>query len=108
MFFVHLIDSGLSGGMKRKVCVALALTGDTRLVILDEPTTGLGEFVKVRSMFLCQRQITCIFYLLSLIYSPADPGARRRLWDTLALLKRGRTIMLTTHFMDEAEVLGDR
>jgi ABC-type multidrug transport system ATPase subunit len=50
---------GLSGGMKRKACVALALTGDTRLCILDEPTTGL------------------------------DPGARRRLWDTLAMLKRG-------------------
>ena len=57
-----------------QVCVALALTGDTRLVILDEPTTGL------------------------------DPGARRRLWDTLAMLKKGRTILLTTHFMDEAEV----
>jgi len=69
---------GLSGGMKRKACVALALTGDTRLCILDEPTTGL------------------------------DPGARRRLWDTLAMLKKGRTILLTTHFMDEAEILGDR
>ena len=67
---------GLSGGMKRKVCVAIALTGDTRFVVLDEPTTGL------------------------------DPGARRRLWQTLAMLKKGRTILLTTHYMDEAEVLG--
>ena len=63
-------------GMKRKVCVAIALTGDTRFVVLDEPTTGL------------------------------DPGARRRLWQTLAMLKRGRTILLTTHYMDEAEILG--
>ena len=62
--------------MKRKVCVAIALTGDTRFVVLDEPTTGL------------------------------DPGARRRLWQTLAMLKRGRTILLTTHYMDEAEILG--
>lgn len=64
---------GLSGGMKRKACVALAVTGDTRLVVLDEPTTGL------------------------------DPGARRRLWDTLAMLKRGRTILLTTHFVSDEE-----
>jgi ABC-type multidrug transport system ATPase subunit len=69
---------GLSGGMKRKTCLAVALTGDTRLVILDEPTTGL------------------------------DPGARRRVWDALGLLKKGRTIIMSTHFMDEAEVLGDR
>ena len=66
---------GLSGGMRRKVCVAIALTGDTRFVVLDEPTAGL------------------------------DPGARRRLWQTLALLKKGRTVLLTTHYMDEAEVI---
>ena len=49
-----------SGGMRRKVCVALSLTGDTKFVVLDEPSAGL------------------------------DPGARRRLWQTLATLKEGR------------------
>ena len=73
-FFV----SALSGGMRRKVCVAMALTGDTKFVVLDEPTAGL------------------------------DPGARRRLWQTLAALKKGRSMLLTTHYMDEAEVLADR
>jgi ATP-binding cassette subfamily A (ABC1) protein 3 len=107
-----MMTSGLSGGMKRKVCVALALTGDTRLVILDEPTTGLGEFGKVlktilrflESLRVHEMSRSSNFYEFAF----TDPGARRRLWDTLALLKRGRTIMLTTHFMDEAEVLGDR
>ena len=68
----------LSGGMRRKVCVALSLTGDTKFVVLDEPSAGL------------------------------DPGARRRLWQTLATLKEGRSILLTTHYMDEAEILADR
>jgi ABC-type nitrate/sulfonate/bicarbonate transport system ATPase subunit len=80
VFLIPSISSSILSSpffQKRKTCVALALTGDTRFVILDEPTTGL------------------------------DPGARRRLWDTLAMLKKGRTILLTTHFMDEAEVLGD-
>jgi ABC-type multidrug transport system ATPase subunit len=63
-YFAH----GLSGGMKRKTCLAVALSGDTRLVILDEPTTGL------------------------------DPGARRRVWDALGLLKSDRTIIMSTHF----------
>lgn len=72
---------GLSGGMKRKLCVAIALAGDARFVVLDEPTAGL------------------------------DPAARRRLWQALIGLKTvpvKRTILLTTHYMDEAEALGDR
>ena len=69
----------LSGGMKRRLTVARALIGDPDLVILDEPTTGL------------------------------DPQARALIWRQLHALKRaGRTLLLTTHYMDEAERLCDR
>jgi ATP-binding cassette subfamily A (ABC1) protein 3 len=68
----------LSGGNKRKTSVVLALIGGSKFVVLDEPTSGL------------------------------DLGARRNLWDMLKKYKRDRIIILTTHDMDEADVLGDR
>jgi lipooligosaccharide transport system ATP-binding protein len=69
----------LSGGMKRRLAIARALVNDPQLVILDEPTTGL------------------------------DPQARQLIWQRLrALLNEGRTIILTTHYMDEAQRLCDR
>ncbi|XP_055389641.1 phospholipid-transporting ATPase ABCA3-like [Condylostylus longicornis] len=68
----------LSGGMKRKLSVAAALCGGSKVVLCDEPTSGM------------------------------DPSARRALWDLLELERKGRTILLSTHFMDEADVLGDR
>ncbi len=68
----------LSGGEKRKLGIALALVGDPRLVFLDEPTTGL------------------------------DPAARRDLWGVVrGLRKGGRTVLLTTHYIEEAEALAD-
>ncbi|KAK4312219.1 hypothetical protein Pmani_016341 [Petrolisthes manimaculis] len=68
----------LSGGMKRKLSVGIALCGGSRVVFLDEPTSGM------------------------------DPGARRLVWDLLQKERIGRTLLLTTHFMEEADLLGDR
>ena len=69
----------LSGGQQRRLDVALALIGDPELIFLDEPTTGF------------------------------DPSARRQTWDVVSGLRDlGKTIFLTTHFMDEAEALADR
>jgi ABC-2 type transport system ATP-binding protein len=69
----------LSGGQKRRLDVAVALVGDPDLVFLDEPTTGF------------------------------DPSARRNAWNMIEGLKRlGKTIFLTTHYMDEAQHLADR
>ena len=69
----------LSGGQRRRLDLALALVGDPELIFLDEPTTGF------------------------------DPGARRRAWETIRGLRSlGKTILLTTHYLDEAEQLADR
>src|SRR5262249_42892982 len=69
----------LSGGQRQRPAVAGALIGDPELLMLDEPTTGL------------------------------DPQSRRQLWDIIRQFRRqGRTVLLTTHYMDEAERLCDR
>jgi ABC-2 type transport system ATP-binding protein len=69
----------LSGGLKQRVIVAMAIATDAEMIFLDEPSIGL------------------------------DPVNRRRVWDQLTRLKQeGRTIVLTTHYMDEAEALSDR
>ena len=67
----------MSGGQKRRVSLALALIGNPKVILLDEPTTGL------------------------------DPKNRRRVWGLLQEMKSRSTIVLTTHSMEEAETLGD-
>ncbi|XP_027533821.1 ATP-binding cassette sub-family A member 12 isoform X2 [Neopelma chrysocephalum] len=74
----HKLAGALSGGMKRKLSIAIALLGGSRVVILDEPTTGV------------------------------DPCSRRSIWEIISKNKKGRTIILSTHHLDEAEVLSDR
>jgi ABC-type multidrug transport system ATPase subunit len=87
---IDVMASTLSGGQKRRLSVALALVGEPRIVVLDEPTTGM------------------------------DPMARRQLWEVLKAAralgsdrssgtkKQGRLILLSTHYMDEADLLADR
>ncbi|XP_076025938.1 uncharacterized protein abca12 [Genypterus blacodes] len=68
----------LSGGMRRKLSISIAFIGGSRLVVLDEPTTGV------------------------------DPCSRRSIWDIVIQNKKSRTIIMSTHHLDEAEVLSDR
>ena len=68
----------LSGGQKRKLSVAIAMIGNSNVVMLDEPTSGM------------------------------DTTARRKLWEMLKKNKAGKIVILTTHYMDEADILGDR
>ncbi|XP_024080485.1 ATP-binding cassette sub-family A member 1-like isoform X6 [Cimex lectularius] len=71
-------STDLSGGMQRKLSIAVAFIGGSKTVILDEPTSGV------------------------------DPYSRRSIWELLIKYKKGRTLILTTHYMDEADLLGDR
>ncbi|KAL3533759.1 hypothetical protein ACH5RR_007280, partial [Cinchona calisaya] len=68
----------LSGGMKRKLSLGIALIGNSKVIVLDEPTSGM------------------------------DPYSMRLTWQLIKRIKKGRIILLTTHSMDEADVLGDR
>ncbi|XP_012587144.1 PREDICTED: ATP-binding cassette sub-family A member 3 [Condylura cristata] len=68
----------LSGGVKRRLSLGIALVAGSKVLMLDEPTAGM------------------------------DAVSRRAIWDLLQQQKRGRTVLLTTHFMDEADLLGDR
>jgi ATP-binding cassette subfamily A (ABC1) protein 3 len=74
----HSFSKNLSGGMKRKLSVAMAFCGGSKVVLLDEPTSGM------------------------------DPFSRRFTWNVIRQFRQNRCILLTTHFMDEADVLGDR
>ena len=72
------ISKNLSAGQKRKLSVAISMIGNSKIVMLDEPSSGM------------------------------DTSARRRLWEMLKKNKAGKIVILTTHYMDEADILGDR
>ena len=74
----YTLAANLSGGQKRKLQLAIALLGDSKLVLLDEPSSGM------------------------------DPTARRETWEIIKEAKKDKIIILTTHYMDEAEMLADR
>ncbi|XP_064105712.1 phospholipid-transporting ATPase ABCA1-like [Macrobrachium nipponense] len=74
----NMYGNQLSGGMKRKLCLAISLIGGSKVVILDEPSSGL------------------------------DPESRRWVWDVVQKERGSRTFLVTTHHMEEADVLGDR
>lgn len=76
--FQHERVSSLSGGVRRRVAVSIAFVAGSRTVILDEPTSGV------------------------------DPCARRSIWEVIFKHRTGRTILLTTHYLDEADILSDR
>jgi len=76
--FLTTRSAALSGGNKRKLSVSIALCADPRFLVLDEPTSSM------------------------------DPHSRRAVWQLLREKRRGRVTLLTTHFMDEAELLADR
>ncbi|VDO71263.1 unnamed protein product [Heligmosomoides polygyrus] len=74
----NVMSASDSGGMKRRLCIGIAFVGGSRFVILDEPTAGV------------------------------DVTSRREIWQLLQNNKKGRTILLSTHHMDEADILSDR
>ena len=74
----HAQSKTLSGGQKRRLSCGMAFVGGSEVVILDEPTSG------------------------------CDPAARRAIWELIKKYTSGRTILLSTHFLDEADVLSDR
>eukprot|EP00924_Labyrinthula_sp_SR-Ha-C_P016702 maker-scaffold_6-snap-gene-12.1-mRNA-1 protein AED:0.16 eAED:0.16 QI:0/0/0/1/1/1/3/0/2699 len=75
---VHVRSKSLSGGMKRKLSLAISLLGDSKVIFVDEPTSGVDTF------------------------------SRRSIWQSIQNCREGRVIILTTHFMDEADILSDR
>ena len=73
----YKLAKNLSGGMKRKLSLGMSLCGGSKVIILDEPTSGL------------------------------DVESRRQVWDLIRKLKEGRTIIMSTQHLEEADVLGD-
>ncbi len=70
--------ASFSGGMKRRLSLAISAIGNPKIILLDEPTTGL------------------------------DPKVRQQVWQLIEKLKEGKSIILTTHSMEEADILADR
>ncbi len=91
----------LSEGMRRRVCVGLAFVGESKVVILDEPTAGIDP--------VARRWVANEAYKLLLIFTIyIFCFTYRHIWDLIDKNKSGRTVVLTTHHLDEADLLCDK
>ncbi|KAG8100837.1 hypothetical protein GUJ93_ZPchr0013g35370 [Zizania palustris] len=86
-----------SGGMKHMLSVAIAVIGDPKLVFLDEPATGMDPITRRH-----------VWDIIEEAKNGMDPVTRRHVWDIIEEAKKGRAIVLTTHSMEEADVLSVR
>lgn len=106
---VNIVVRALSGGMKRKLSLGIALIGDSKVVqCFKEDLFPL--FFSLNVLFLV---LLFTFYFLQVVIldeptSGMDPYSMRLTWQLIKKIKKGRIILLTTHSMDEAEELGDR
>lgn len=114
----HARSKTLSGGMRRKLSIGIALIGDSKVwnyINITPISSSLAFLFHVHLFLVPLLTLTSLSCFISLQVvmldeptSGMDPSARRATWDLLQGEKRGRTILLTTHFMDEADLLGDR
>jgi ABC-type multidrug transport system ATPase subunit len=98
--FPKRLVKDLSGGMRRRLSVAVSLVGNPRIVFLDEPTTYVSALAS-HGMRRCHPSPAMVCF----DHSGLDPESRRHLWDVLAQVKNDRCMILTTHSMEEADVL---
>lgn len=96
----------LSGGMKRKLSLAIAFSGESKVIVLDEPTSGMASHILLycTSLFL---SISADLHLSDMCFSTVsqDPFSRRFIWNLIKQKRHGRIILLTTHFLVSALVL---
>ena len=97
---VSTLSQNLSGGQKRKLSVGLALIGDPKILCLDEPTSGQCHRceIKLRDMIVHHPR------LIFVVYEGMDPLSRRKLWNLLQTTRGSRVVLLTTHYMEDADL----
>jgi ABC-type multidrug transport system ATPase subunit len=100
--FQMQFTSEFSGGMKRRLSLALATIGGRPLIVLDEPTTG--KHFPINCFLNCSK---CKFKPFSNSFSGMDPLSRRFVWKHIDEIKQNRVVLLTTHAMEEADLLAD-
>ncbi len=95
----NTLSKDLSGGMKRRLSIGISLINNPKVVILDEPTSGIG--IEKNNLINNSKKDNFIYF--------SDPYNRRLIWSIIRKLKlTGKCVLLTTHFLEEADVLSDR